>query len=141
VFGKGRVLLPLVGKGINEENTLGDCSYLCGPCSCQVKNQNPGTDLLVKADWWTSLEGSSVIVEKELPPLSGVDELIAANERNENLADKKDVSEANASAPDPDVRPPATKAEPFPKTLVVAVTFVSIILLVGTFVLTKNRER
>jgi len=159
VFGKGRVLLPLVGKGINEENTLGDCSYLCGPCSCQVKNQNPGMDLLVKADWWTSLEGSSAIVEKELPPLSGVDELIAANERNEHLANKKDVSDANASDPAPnedlasrkdvsdanasapDARPPATKDDPFPKTLVVAVTFVSIILLVGTFVLTRNRER
>lgn len=77
-FGKGRVLPPLIGKGINEENVLGDCSYLCGPCSCQVKNQNPGMDLLVKTDWWTALEGSSVIVEKELPPLTGVEDLIRA---------------------------------------------------------------
>lgn len=77
-FGKGRVLPPLIGKGINEENVLGDCGYLCGPCSCQVKNQNPGMDLLVKADWWTALEGSSVIVEKELPPLTGVEDLIRA---------------------------------------------------------------
>jgi hypothetical protein len=77
-FGKGRVLPPLIGKGINEENVLGDCGYLCGPCSCQVKNQNPGMDLLVQADWWTALEGSSVIVEKELPPLTGVEDLIRA---------------------------------------------------------------
>lgn len=77
-FGKGRVLAPLIGKGINEENVLGDCGYLCGPCSCQVKNLNPGMDLLVKMDWWTALEGSSVIVEKELPPLTGVEDLIRA---------------------------------------------------------------
>ncbi|MFP6855126.1 MAG: hypothetical protein VB980_05025 [Opitutales bacterium] len=77
-FGKGRVLPPLIGKGINEENVLGDCGYLCGPCSCQVKNQNPGMDLLIKTDWWTALEGSSVIVEKELPPLTGVEDLIRA---------------------------------------------------------------
>ncbi len=71
-FGKGRVLSPLIGTGINEENILGDCGYLCGPCSCQVKNQNPGMDLLVKADWWTSLEGSSVIEERNCPRSQGL---------------------------------------------------------------------
>ena len=161
VFGKGRVLPPLVGQGINEENALGDCGYLCGPCSCQVKNQNPGMDLLVKADWWTALEGSSVIVEKELPPLTGVDELIAANEPNADLANEenvsdanasdpapvadlaneKNVSDANASDPAPSAQPSATDAGPFPKGFVIAVVLFSIILLVGTFVLNKNRER
>ena len=159
VFGKGRVLPPLIGPGINEENALGDCGYLCGPCSCQVKNQNPGMDLLVKADWWTALEGSSVIVEKELPPLTGVDELIAANEPDEDLANEKDVSDANASDPAPVAdlaneknvsnanasapvaQPSVTDADPFPKGLVIAVVFFSGILLIGTFVLTKNRER
>jgi hypothetical protein len=156
VFGKGRVLPPLVGQGINEENALGDCGYLCGPCSCQVKNQNPGMDLLVKADWWTALEGSSVIVEKELPPLTGVDELIAANEPNADLANEKDVSDANASDPTPaadlaneknvsdpapSAQPSATDADPFPKGLVIAVVLFSGILLIGTFVLNKNRER
>jgi hypothetical protein len=161
VFGKGRVLPPLIGAGINKENALGDCSYLCGPCSCQVKNQNPGMDLLIKADWWTALEGSSVIVEKELPPLTGVDELIAANEPDTDLANgknfpdanvsdpapaadlanEKDVSDANASYPAPAAPPPATDADPFPKSLVIAVVLFSVILLVGTFVLNKNRER
>ena len=161
VFGKGRVLPPLVGQGINEENALGDCGYLCGPCSCQVKNQNPGMDLLVKADWWTALEGSSVIVEKELPPLTGVDELIASNEPNADLANEEDVSDANApdpapvadlaneknvsdanaSDPAPSAQPSATDADPFPKGFVIAVVLFSIILLVGTFVLNKNRER
>jgi hypothetical protein len=136
VFGKGRVLLPLVGKGINEENTLGDCSYLCGPCSCQVKNQNPGMDLLVKADWWTSLEGSSVIVEKELPPLSGVDELIASNEPDLNRTKDKNSSGRLATG-QPEERPDGS----LPKGLVIAVVFFSVILLVGTFVLAKNRER
>jgi hypothetical protein len=141
VFGKGRVLPPLIGAGINKENALGDCSYLCGPCSCQVKNQNPGMDLLIKADWWTALEGSSVIAEKELPALTGVDELIAANEPDADLANEKDVSDANASDPAPATPPPATDADPFPKSLVIAVVFFSVILLLGTFILNKNRER
>ena len=135
VFGKGRVLPPLVGLGINEENALGDCSYLCGPCSCQVKNQNPGMDLLMKADWWTALEGSSVIEEKELPPLSGVEDLIAANKPDFNRTEDRNSSTRSATG-QPEERPDGS----FPKGLVIAVVFISFILLVGTFVLTKNRE-
>ena len=135
VFGKGRVLPPLVGLGINEDNALGDCSYLCGPCSCQVKNQNPGMDLLVKADWWAALEGSSVIEEKALPPLSGVEDLIATNEPDLNRSEVKNSSSQLVTAK-PEGRPDAS----FPKGLVLAVVFFSIILLVGTFVLNKNRE-
>lgn len=51
VFGRGRVLEPLIGRGITRENVLEYGGYLCGPCSCEVKEQNPGVDLLVTADW------------------------------------------------------------------------------------------
>jgi hypothetical protein len=140
-FGKGRVLAPLVGKGINEENALGDCGYLCGPCSCQVKNQNPGMDILVKADWWSALEGSSVIADKELPPLSGVEDLIAANQSGTDLANTKDLPEANASDSPLVGQSLGTDSTPFPKGIVIAVVLFSGILLIGTFVLNKNRER
>ena len=51
VLGRGRVLYGLVGKGISEL-TIGLASrFIIGPCSCQVKNQNPGFDLLMVNDW------------------------------------------------------------------------------------------
>lgn len=51
VIGRGRVLYALVGKGISE-HTIGLASrFIIGPCSCQVKNQNPGFDLLMAYDW------------------------------------------------------------------------------------------
>ena len=51
VLGRGRVLYALVGKGISED-TIGSASrFIIGPCSCQVKNQNPGFDLLMAQDW------------------------------------------------------------------------------------------
>lgn len=51
VLGRGRVLYALVGKGISEL-TIGMASrFIIGPCSCQVKNQNPGFDLLIANDW------------------------------------------------------------------------------------------
>ncbi len=141
-FGKGRVLPPLIGAGISEENTLADCGYLCGACSCQVKNQNPGMDILVKADWWTALEGSSVIAEKELPPLTGVEDLIAANEpAKDDAGANSGEPEANASSSEVVEQETSTDEPPISKGLVVAVVLVSGILLIGTFVLNKNREQ
>lgn len=51
VFGRGRALLPLVGRGISEGNIEGAASFLTGACSCEVKALNPGFDLLLPADW------------------------------------------------------------------------------------------
>lgn len=51
VFGRGRVLEPLIGAGIHRDNVMEHSRYLCGACSCEVKDQNPGIDLLVAANW------------------------------------------------------------------------------------------
>ena len=72
VFGRGRALEPLIGRGINSENVFEHASYFCGACSCEIKNQNPGIDLLITANWEAAIAGSEVIVEKSLPPLVGV---------------------------------------------------------------------
>ena len=72
VFGRGRALEPLIGRGINSENVFEHASYFCGACSCEIKNQNPGVDLLIAANWEAAIAGSEVIVEKSLPPLVGI---------------------------------------------------------------------
>jgi hypothetical protein len=51
VFGRGRVLEPLIGAGIHKDNVMEHSGYLCGACSCEVKEQNPGIDLLMVANW------------------------------------------------------------------------------------------
>jgi hypothetical protein len=50
-FGRGRVLPALVGAGITPANIEDAAAFLVGPCSCQVKRDNPGVDLLLTADW------------------------------------------------------------------------------------------
>jgi len=53
VFGRGRALPPFVGKGITRDNLLECVYFLTGACSCTVKDQNPGMDLLFATDWWS----------------------------------------------------------------------------------------
>ena len=51
VFGRGRALYALVGKGINPDTIRDACLFTGMACTCLVKDQNPGTDLLMTADW------------------------------------------------------------------------------------------
>ena len=64
IFGRGRALEVIPARDMSarlmEELTL----FLSGACSCQVKEQNPGFDLLIDADWEGELFGN----EENRPP-------------------------------------------------------------------------
>lgn len=60
VFGRGRVLYGLVGRGIMPATIGVACKFIAGPCSCQVKNLNPGFDLLLSYDWDEAVDGSMI---------------------------------------------------------------------------------
>ena len=51
VFGRGRVLYALVGAGITVDTVRRAGAFIGGECSCTIKHGNPGTDLLLVADW------------------------------------------------------------------------------------------
>jgi hypothetical protein len=51
VFGRGRALFALIGPGITAENVRGSAAFLTGACSCEIKELNPGFDLLLATDW------------------------------------------------------------------------------------------
>jgi len=68
VFGRGRVLYALVGAGITAENVRQAGAFLGGDCSCTVKRDNPGTDLLLTADWG---DVKTAAVETETPAVRG----------------------------------------------------------------------
>jgi hypothetical protein len=51
VFGRGRVLGAWPAQGFGDEQVEEVCLFLLGACSCQVKNLNPGWDLLLRVDW------------------------------------------------------------------------------------------
>jgi hypothetical protein len=58
VFGRGRVLCALHGKRLVSADIERAARYLCGECSCQSKELNPGVDLLLAVDWDQMLEAA-----------------------------------------------------------------------------------
>lgn len=66
VFGRARAL-EVIPISQLDETLVEDLSlFLCGACSCQVKAQNPGFDLLTDTDWNERLFGDTGTA---LPPL------------------------------------------------------------------------
>jgi hypothetical protein len=51
VFGRFRVLEPLVGRGITEENIGFLIEFLTAECSCVIKSGMPGIDMLYTNRW------------------------------------------------------------------------------------------
>ena len=51
VFGRGRVLGAWSAATFGDDQIEEICLFLAGACSCQVKRQNPGWDLLLQIDW------------------------------------------------------------------------------------------
>ncbi|MDG2401444.1 MAG: hypothetical protein P8M04_12820 [Akkermansiaceae bacterium] len=87
VFGRGRALEPLIARGINLVNVFEHSSYFCGACSCEIKNQNPGVDLLISANWEEAIAGNEVIIGKSLPPLLGIGTLSDESTNGEKTRD------------------------------------------------------
>ncbi|NIA13749.1 MAG: hypothetical protein GWP08_06675 [Nitrospiraceae bacterium] len=74
VFGRGRALYAIVGKGINKDNIREAALFLATACSCLVKADNPGTDLLLSADWTAAV--SSYPEAPQAPPAPVVDSAV-----------------------------------------------------------------
>lgn len=70
IFGRGRALYALIGEGIAPDVIDEACVFLTGACSCEVKEQNPGVDLLMSVDW-DHLVTRQFEIDRELPPLTG----------------------------------------------------------------------
>ncbi|MDO9339522.1 MAG: hypothetical protein Q7T72_03235 [Bacteroidales bacterium] len=51
VFGRFKALEPLLGRGISEENINLMIDYLTAECSCLIKDDLPGTDILFTDKW------------------------------------------------------------------------------------------
>ena len=106
VFGRGRALEVIPAKqldaGLIEDLTL----FLCGACSCQVKERNPGFDVLMTADWEPELFGedaealASQMIAATVPSAESVlVQIPPGSPRNESSAKLTDGSETSLRNP------------------------------------------
>lgn len=149
VFGRGRILEPLIGRGITSENIMEHSGYLCGACSCEVKDQNPGLDLLMAVNWDAAIDGSEVVIDKVLPPLEGTAALIAAGKTDEGKGGGSHSAVDQTAAGD-NALVPALVADSVPgtprqegmlplRTLLIALGCVVLVVALGTAALRRRR--
>jgi len=55
VFGRGRVLGAWPLADLDDASLEDACMFLVGRCSCRLKNENPGWDILMNVDWEKTL--------------------------------------------------------------------------------------
>ena len=114
IFGRGRALYALVGKGIAPDVIEEACQFLCGACQCTVKAQNPGVDILLNIDWDDAVVPLKPI-DNDLPPLASLtgfteakDDVVSddmdakAASVNEN-GDVSDTTASNSTATETDI--------------------------------------
>lgn len=65
VFGRGRVLGAWPVNGFGDEQVEEVCVFLLGACSCQVKNLNPGWDILLNVDWDAGLQAADKLAKAD----------------------------------------------------------------------------
>jgi len=59
LFARGRLLCSFHGDTLTSEHLEQVGRFLCGACSCQVKEDNPGIDLLIACSWEDQLAAAS----------------------------------------------------------------------------------
>jgi hypothetical protein len=70
VFGKARALEVVPGETLDEGLIEDLTMFLCGACSCQVKERNPGFDLMVTVNWNRELFGEGADVPATVSTLA-----------------------------------------------------------------------
>ncbi|NQZ68133.1 MAG: hypothetical protein HRT89_08685, partial [Lentisphaeria bacterium] len=143
VFGQGRALGPLIeGYNLDEETLLELCQFICGPCSCTVKAENPGLDLFMPIDWLSFLD-KTYVIDKELPPLPGAGALLAIKAKplsKKSPAAAIDVS-AQSKAKAGALSAVSTTKEPNSNTaILVSVVAIAIAVIAGTVFVLRREE-
>lgn len=93
MFGQGRILYALAGNGIKSKNIETACSTLIGWCSCTIKDDNPGTDLLFAADWEIFIGDSSWIIPVEVPEITGLSAFLEEDMQIEDVKNEIPIGE------------------------------------------------
>ena len=139
IFGRGRALYAIVGKGINEDVVATAGADLTGPCTCTVKDQNPGVDLLMALDWESVIEPIDFAFLDNATNASLTQLNAASSDAPQPDAPDEVVVEATpAASGDAEVAPTSS---PFglSKILIIALAAVLLIGMGGMFAVSRSK--
>lgn len=80
VFGRGRVLGAWQLDELDDAGLEDACMFLIGRCSCRLKNENPGWDLLMNVDWPKMLEETQQARKPPIKAAEAVSPVASSNE-------------------------------------------------------------
>ncbi|MCX6929282.1 MAG: hypothetical protein NT154_39590 [Verrucomicrobia bacterium] len=134
IFGRGRVVSPAIGSEIRPEAIRDMAEFLTGPCSCEVKEMNPGYDLLLAANW-SALPG----YQEEMlpPPLVGISQFAAAAATNTPAPSSPPSASLAAVA----TSPTPAERDPLGRNLVALLGLGVVFLAITTLVLKAKAGR
>lgn len=117
VFGRARVLGCLFGEYITAQHIQQTLAFLVGSCSCEVKELNPGLDLLVAAPW-DMVVMDAYVEDTPLPELTGVMPGSDNSSENSAVADVAEIRETAAATtlPQKTTAPIGVAYNPEPET-------------------------
>ena len=132
VFGRGRMLDAIPAEPYPSDVILKACQYMVGECSCTVKAQNPGVDLLLNVDWQQKLGVEEIVFgsgSRLAPELlnvpAGKDSIVPANAAisEDQAKEPEDSEQEEPVIEDEMTSSPSTEASPVRRnrlTLIVA---------------------
>ena len=151
IFGRGRMLDTIDARELTAQTVMNACQYMVGECSCTVKTQNPGVDLLMSANWSESLGGDTVVIvdsQTELNPLlveipAGVSGVSRAADAGQNAgvqtdAQASDLEKEQGLANEPEFDVPLGNAWAM-RVALTSVLVVAGIAVIGMGVRLRNR--
>ena len=134
VFGRGRALPPVVGKGMTEDNIGRDCEFLVGPCSCTIKRLNPGVDLLMTADWVLGVQ-EAMVQDVALPEVTALSEGVTPESivPVSTTAPAAAIDSGSKSSPKPGTQPAGAKTDVGQQAIVLGIVIVLITIVVAIY--------
>lgn len=130
IYGRGRWLAGLTGEEISAEYLGEICAFICGRCSCQIKEDNPGYDLLMTVDWYGGVRSRDE-VENALAPLispTGLAAVVKAAAETPVVAPPADAAAVPVKSPEKTATPVLVNALLFLGALVIIIAIAGLLM-------------
>ncbi len=98
VFGQGRASVIMTDEFIDGSYIEQIADFFTGQCSCEVKDMNPGFDLLIPIDWVGGIT-KEYVFDSELPPLTTPSIKRPSSSESETVPVEKGVELQGKSGP------------------------------------------